>query len=102
MIVTTEQMKAQLNILSSEDDEIIGRKIEAAQNHIERLLGFKIEETYGGTDQEEIPPALIEAVCQLAAHWFENREAALVGVSGEDLPFGLWQIVNEYREYSFG
>ncbi|WP_312620424.1 head-tail connector protein [Agrobacterium pusense] len=102
MIVTTEQMKAQLNILSSEDDEIIGRKIEAAQNHIERLLGFKIEETYGGTDQEEIPPALIEAVCQLAAHWFENREAALVGVSGEDLPFGLWQIVNEFREYSFG
>jgi uncharacterized phage protein (predicted DNA packaging) len=102
MIVTTEQMKAQLNILSSEDDEIIERKIEAAQNHIERLLGFKIEETYGGTDQEEIPPALIEAVCQLAAHWFENREAALVGVSGEDLPFGLWQIVNEFREYSFG
>lgn len=102
MIVTTEQMKAQLNILSSEDDEIIERKIEAAQNHIERLLGFKIEETYGGTDQEKIPPALIEAVCQLAAHWFENREAALVGVSGEDLPFGLWQIVNEFREYSFG
>ncbi|MBP2611413.1 head-tail connector protein [Agrobacterium pusense] len=102
MIVTTEQMKAQLNILSSEDDEIIERKIEAAQNHIERLLGFKIEETYGGTDQEEIPPALIEAVCQLAAHWFENREAALVGVSGEDPPFGLWQIVNEFREYSFG
>lgn len=102
MIVTTDQMKAQLNILSSEDDDIIERKIEAAQSHIERLLGFKIEETYGGTDQEKIPPALIEAVCQLAAHWFENREAALVGVSGEDLPFGLWQIVNEFREYSFG
>ena len=105
MIVNVEQMKQQLNlsgIPGTDDDALIERKIKAAQDHIERLLGFKIEETYGGTDQEEIPPALIEAVCQLAAHWFENREAALVGVSGEDLPFGLWQIVNEFREYSFG
>lgn len=105
MIVDVELLKQQLNatgIPGTDDDALIERKIDAAQNHIERLLGFKIEETYGGTDQDEIPPALVEAVCQLAAHWYENREATLVGVSAQELPFGVWQIVNEYREYSFG
>lgn len=105
MIVNIEQMKQQLNLTGipgTDDDALIERKIEAAQNHIERLLGFRIEETYGGTDQDEIPPALVEAVCQLAAHWYENREATLVGVNGQELPFGVWQIVNEFREYSFG
>ncbi|QIB36992.1 phage gp6-like head-tail connector protein [Rhizobium oryzihabitans] len=105
MIVDVAILKQQLNatgIPGTDDDALIERKIEAAQNHIERLLGFKVEETYGGTDQDEIPPALVEAVCQLAAHWFENREATLIGVTGQELPFGVWQIVNEYREYSFG
>jgi hypothetical protein len=105
MIVDVAILKQQLNatgIPGTDDDALIERKIGAAQNHIERLLGFKIEETYGGTDQDEIPPALVEAVCQLAAHWYENREAALIGVNGQELPFGVWQIVNEYREYSFG
>lgn len=105
MIVDVAILKQQLNatgIPGTDDDALIERKIAAAQNHIERLLGFKIEETYGGTDQDEIPPALVEAVCQLAAHWFENREATLIGVNGQELPFGVWQIVNEYREYSFG
>ncbi|WDR07301.1 head-tail connector protein [Devosia rhodophyticola] len=98
-------MKEQLNIsddLGDADDNIIGRKIAAAQNYIERLLGFKIEDTFGGTDQDVVPPALIEAVSQLAADWYENREATLVGVASQPLPFGVAQIVAEYREYSFG
>ncbi len=105
MIVTLEQIKEQLNIssdLGTDDDALLGRKISAAQNHVECLLGYRIEERYGGADQEAIPPALVEAVSQTAAHWFENREATLVGVSAQELPFGVWSIVNEYREYSFG
>ena len=104
MIVTADVLKEQLNFnadLGTADDALLVRKIEAAQNHIERMLGFKIEATYGGADQEPVPPALIEAVCQLAAHWYENREASLVGVTAQDLPFGVWSIVHEYREYSF-
>lgn len=104
-IVSVAELKEQLNLtedLGTDDDALLGRKIEAAQNHVERLLGFKIEEIYGGPDQDEIPPALVEAVCQLAAHWYENREAALVGVNAQEIPFGVWQIVGEYREYFFG
>lgn len=104
-IVTVDQLKEQLNLtadLGTGDDALLGRKIEAAQDHLERLLGFKIAATYGGTGQDPIPPALVEAVCQLAAHWYENREGTVVGATAQTLPFGLSDIVREYREWSFG
>ena len=101
-IATLADVKAQLNVTSDADDALIARKIAAAQDHLEGLLGYKIEQTYGGTEQDPIPPALVEAVCQLAAHWYENREAVLVGVNAQELPFGLWSIVNNYRNWSWG
>lgn len=103
-IVTVPQLKEQLNLtddLGSGDDALIDRKISAAQNHLERLLGFKIETRYGGEGQEDVPPALVEAVCQLAAHWYENREGTVVGATAQTLPFGLSDIVREFREWSF-
>lgn len=99
MIVTLDDVKAQLNQTLDIDDDLIERKIAAAQNHIENLLGFKIECEY---TPSKIPAALKECVCQLAAHWYENREAALVGVNAQALPFGLTDIVNEHRIWSFG
>lgn len=102
-IVTIAELKEQLNLtedLGNGDDALLGRKISAAQSHIERLLGFKIEARYGGTDQEPIPPALVEATCQLAAHFYENRETA-TGVAMMAIPFGVADIVREYRSWSF-
>lgn len=104
-IATVAQLKEQIGWsadLGTADDGLMGRKLEAAQGHIERQLGFKIGDKYGGQEQDEIPAPLVEAVLQLAAHWFENREATLVGVTAQELPFGVWAIVNEYREWSFG
>ncbi|AQZ50531.1 head-tail connector protein [Martelella mediterranea] len=101
MIVTLDEMKAHLNITGDQDDALIGKKIAAAQNHIERLLGFKIEETYGGAEQEDVPESLAEAVMQLAAHWYENREAVIVGVTAIPMPLGVREIIREYRDWSF-
>lgn len=101
-IVTLEDMMRQLSLTNdapADDLTLLGDKIAAAQNHVERLLGFQIEATFGGDGQDAIPPALIEAVKQLAAWWFENREAAtdLARV----LPFGVSEIIDEFREWSF-
>ena len=104
-IVDLDEVKEQLNQTLDLDDDLIARKIDAAQNHIERLLGFKIEEEYpptaGDAPVSTVPAALKECVCQLAAHWFENREAVLVGVSAQPLPHGLDDIIREYRNYSW-
>ena len=99
MIVTLDDVNAQLNQTLDIDDDLIDRKIAAAQNHIENLIGFKIEEEY---TPSKIPPALKECVSLLAAHWYENREASLVGVNAQPLPFGVSDIVNEFRLWSFG
>lgn len=100
-IVDLDEIKAQLRIDDSDNDDVLTQKIAAAQSHLERLLGFKIEETYGGTGQDPIPPALIECVLQLAAHWFENREAVVVGDSAQPLPINVSDIVNEFRNWSW-
>lgn len=102
-IVTLDQMKEQLAFtadLGDADNDLIERKVAAAQDHIERWLGYKIEATYGGEDQDPVPPSLIEAVCQLAAWWYENRETASE-VSLQEVPFGVLQIVHGYRDWSF-
>lgn len=107
-IVTLETIKAHLNLagLGDSDDALLTRMVAAAQNHIERLLGYAIETEYPPSEDEPpvstVPPALVEAVCLLAAHWYENREATLVGVTAQSLPIGLEDIVREYRNYSFG
>ncbi len=46
-----------------------------------------------------MPHALREAVLQLAAWWFANRETVME--RGQELPFGVSEIVNEYRDWTF-
>lgn len=97
MIVSLEELKAHLNITTAIDDALLPAKIAAAQSQLEGWLGYAIEEEY-----DDVPPALKEAVLQLAAHWYENREATLVGVNAQSLPLGFEDIVANFRRYSFG
>ena len=101
-LVTLEEIMRHLALTADspgEDKTLAEQKALAAQSHIERLLGFKIEERFGGADQAPVPPDLCEAVLQLAAWWFENREAG--GDASRPMPYGVAEIVAEYREYTF-
>jgi uncharacterized phage protein (predicted DNA packaging) len=100
MTLTVDDLKAHCNVTGATDDGVLTRYLAASQKHVERLLGFALD------DATEFPngtPADLElAVLQLAADWYENREASLVGVSAQAIPFGVREIVNEYRRYTFG
>lgn len=101
MIVTVEEMKQQLGFtddMGSLDDELLEGKIEAAQAHIERLLGYKLADEFPGSS---VPADLKEAIRLLTAHWYENREASIVGVSAQEIPYGIRDIVREHRNWSF-
>lgn len=101
MIVSVEEMKQQLGFtddMGSLDDELLERKIEAAQAHIERLLGYKLDAEF---PNDSTPADLKEAIRLLTAHWYENREASLVGVNAQEIPYGVRDIVREYRNWSF-
>jgi uncharacterized phage protein (possible DNA packaging) len=100
MALTLEDIKTHCNVTESADDLQLERLLAAAVAHVQRLLGFKLDDA---TEFPEGTPADLElAVLQLAADWYENREASLVGVTAQPIPFGVREIVNEYRRYSFG
>lgn len=101
-IVTFEELAAQAGLTNDapgEDQLLLQQKGDAAQAHIETWLGFKIEDRFGGDLQPPVPEDLKEAVLQLAAWWFANREA--LADSDKLLPFGVQEIIAAQREWTF-
>jgi hypothetical protein len=101
-VVELAEMKAELGILDSVDDALISAKIDAAQAHLEALLGYRLEDRFPPSDSpasSTVPADLVGAVKMLAAGWYENRESSLVGVSGMEVPHGVWEIVDNRRNY---
>lgn len=97
MALTVDDLKAQLNITGNGENAILTRLLAVATKQVERQLGFTLASMEGGA-----PADLEHAVYMLAADHYENREASLVGVSAQAVPFGVREIINEYRHYSFG
>lgn len=107
-VVSLDDIKIQVRVIENEDwfDDELLQKITAAQSHIERLLGFKLDDvTYPTTDgvtyPSTVPAALRECVLQLAAHWFEHREAVGIGDSAQVMPLGVEDVVREFRNWSW-
>lgn len=99
MSVTVENLKAHLNITTDDDDALLTDKIAVAQAWIEAFIGVAFDDAEIFPDG--VPEPLNEAVRQLASHFYENREATLVGVSIETLPFGVIDLASPYREWIF-
>lgn len=100
MALELETLKLHCNVSDATDNAVLSRLLSAAQKHVERLLG------YAFSDTETLPNGasadLEQAVYMLAAHWYENREASIAGVTSMTVPFSVSEIVNEHRNYSFG
>lgn len=82
-IISIEEAKAHMNIVGDDDNTLITAKIEAAEAWIGRWLATPL------ADMGEVPADLKEAVLMLTAHFYENREATLVGISADEVPFGV-------------
>lgn len=93
-MITIADLKAHLNITTDVDDALIADKLSAAADWVAKYTGIP-------ADSDEIPPAVNEAVRQLAAHLYENREASLVGVTAQSLPFGFIDLLINDRAWSF-
>ena len=173
--VTLAEMKAHLNLTTTDDDDLVTVKIAAARRYIEEATGLRfisttleltadtfpggiltipagpvqsetsgkyadadgVEQTFAdysadvatgrikpgddgwpstadtlaavrvrfvagfGATAADVPAALREAVMQLAATWYENREAVAVGVSAALLPLSVRDIIRDFRAWSF-
>lgn len=96
-IITVADIRQHLNITTDADDTLIAGKIEAAEAFIDGWLPVDGKLA----DMTTVPGDLKEAIRQLVGHLYENREATLVGISAEELPLGFWDVVSQYREWSF-
>lgn len=98
------------DMLNVYDSFAISLLVKAAEDHIGRLLGYRLTDRYKMAPALGIPPKdestlptipddLQLAVCMLVAWWYEQREAA--GPGAKEVPFGVSQIINEHREWTF-
>jgi uncharacterized phage protein (predicted DNA packaging) len=105
MTVTLDTAKQHLNLTTTDDDDLVTRLIAAARDWLDRQLGYAVATKYpqaGSPLTDATPPALDQAVLLMVGHWYANREATLTGVNAADLPLGVCDIVNDYREWSWG
>ncbi len=101
MIVTIEDLRSHLALtdgVAEEDAGLLDIYLRGAEALIEAGLGFSVHERW--PDTADIPAALQVAVLQLAAFWFENREAATPRTLTA-APFSVRAIVDAYRDRSF-
>jgi hypothetical protein len=93
-IVTLDQAKAHLNVTIDADDVLLTDKLAAAKAWIGAY-------TASDPDASSTPAPVNEAVLQLTAHLYQNREASLVGVTATALPFGFLDLLAPYRAFAF-
>lgn len=95
-ILTYRDLEDHLNLSNGSDSEFfLADKIAAAEAHIDSYLETPLAE------HDPVPEPLKEAVRMLAGHLYENREATLVGITAQELPFGLFGLIAPYRKWCF-
>lgn len=88
-ITSLSLLKSQLNLDHDLDDALLAHKLKAAEIWIGN---------YTGTPFVAGNAALTEAALQLAAFWYEQREAASFGMTTAPVPFGVRDLLDSYRE----
>ena len=100
-IVDIQGIKDQLAFtadIGTADDALLQRILDASLDYVERVLGYVIEDTFGSIGQDPVPASLVQAIYQLASHWYENRE----GQEGEpSAPDWVKAIITEFRNWTF-
>lgn len=90
-------LKAQLNIIDDDaDDDLLTGMIADALDHTRSVIGAETPVNY-----DDAPGGLRRAVLMLAAHFYENREAILVGIGAQELPLGYADLIAPHQKWVF-
>ena len=99
MLITLADLKRHMNITTDADDAVLTDKLNAAEAWVIAYTGTPFTSPVDPPPDSELEP-MKEAIRQLAAHLYENREATIPTAVWE-LPFGLLTLLEPYREWSF-
>jgi uncharacterized phage protein (predicted DNA packaging) len=93
-MITLDDIKAHLNLTTDQDDALLTDKLAAATDWVANYTGIPADST-------TMSASVNEAVRQLTAHLYENREATLVGITAQQLPFGFLDLLANERQWVF-
>lgn len=104
MTTALDALKAHLNLLDADtDDADLTLKLDAAIAFTSQHVGAIDPDTGApvALTWDTAPADLQLAILQLAGHWFENREAVIIGASGADVPLSYWDLLLPHRRWVF-
>lgn len=89
-----ERVKKQLDVLRTDQDELISGYIASALSYIEQHCDRRLVEGEPADDSEmALTPDLEQAALMLVAHWYANREAVSPDGRGAEVPLGVDRIL---------
>lgn len=96
MILTTDDIKAHLNLTTTDDNALIASKIAVAEAFVAQQLGTALDDATAFPNGT--PEPVKEAVRQLVAHLYENREAT-TPLGLRDVSPGFWDLIAPYQKW---
>lgn len=83
----------------SEPDRLLLPRVVVGMPGLQERNGIEIDYVAGfGSEPEEVPADLRQALLGLVAHWHEHRDAVLIAGSGSVVPTGFDRIVAPYKK----
>lgn len=91
MTTPLEALKLHMNIPAGDtaDDALLAQNLNEATAWVADVIGKPVE--------ADAPASIHRAVRMMAAHFYENREATIVGVSAAETPFGVMSLLDSHR-----
>ncbi len=87
-----------LGQFGSEPDRLIVPRVLVGMPALQERGGIEIDYVAGfGTEPEDVPADIRQAVLGLVAHWFEHRDAVIVAGSGAVVPSGFDRLIAAYK-----
>jgi uncharacterized phiE125 gp8 family phage protein len=82
----------------SELDRLIVPRVVVGMPALQERGGIEIDYVAGfGSEAEDVPADLRQALLGLVAHWFEHRDAVLIAGSGAVVPTGFDRMVSRHK-----
>lgn len=87
-----------LGQFGSEPDRLIVPRVVVGMPALQERQGIEIDYVAGfGTEPEEVPADLRQALLGLVAHWHEHRDAVIVAGAGSVVPLGFDRLLAAHK-----
>lgn len=85
---------------ATSEDSLIEDLIESAKAHVEQHCDRKlVSGEPSGPEEMAMTPDVEQAILMLVAHWFNSREAAVVGTTSAQVELGFERLLMYRKRY---